>query len=328
MDVRMTKTFALLMLSITACAVDAAEDAADDAFLDTDDKADTGGISADDASGVLRVANELTYTQLRSAGVASTAARNIVAYRSGDDATAGTADDEQFDTLRELDAVPYVGPVAFAKLRSYAQAHGYIVASDHFILPACTPMTFDDAIAHFPPGQSWWHTGSSFSLAQRSRDCNEYTGCGPWHPSTVNLMQISAGNGFTAGAVHALPTTGAVDLQVQLGGSIHMFMSAPEPGHATTTINWDCNSFYQGQTGDHLGCVAKIQWGSYNTLYGYLPQSAFGEPVVSDGNRIELTGMLCSDGRYAFVSKLAAGYPGVQADSENNKNQIAIWGVP
>ena len=43
-------------------------------------------------------------------GVSSTAAKNIVAHRDGPDAAFGTADDDLFDDLAELDRVAYVGP--------------------------------------------------------------------------------------------------------------------------------------------------------------------------------------------------------------------------
>lgn len=105
----------------------------DDAEFDdlTPGKADTGGLQENtpDACGVLRVANGLTATKLKSSvKLTTTAANNIAAYRRGDDELASTSDDETFDSLAELDAVPYVGPVAFGKLLSYATSNGYVAA--------------------------------------------------------------------------------------------------------------------------------------------------------------------------------------------------------
>ena len=50
------------------------------------------------------------------------AARNIVAHRDGPDGFADTSDDDLFDDLAELDAVPYVGPSALRRLLELAQS--------------------------------------------------------------------------------------------------------------------------------------------------------------------------------------------------------------
>ena len=118
----------LVVIGLAACATDASEDGVNDSFTG-DGKADTGGISegTPEALGALRVANEASRTELRSGvGLSSRAAANIVAFRLGDDGTPGTADDRSFSTLAELDAVPYVGPIAFGKLVAYAKANGEI----------------------------------------------------------------------------------------------------------------------------------------------------------------------------------------------------------
>ena len=53
------------------------------------------------------------------------AAANIISHRDGADGAAGTSDDDTFDSIAELDAIPYVGPSALTKLQSYAESHGY-----------------------------------------------------------------------------------------------------------------------------------------------------------------------------------------------------------
>ncbi len=50
------------------------------------------------------------------------AARNIIDYRDGADATPGSADDKSFTTIAELDAIPYVGRSALVKMSQYAQS--------------------------------------------------------------------------------------------------------------------------------------------------------------------------------------------------------------
>jgi len=53
-------------------------------------------------------------------GLTSTAAKNIVAHRDGADGIYGTSDDDLFDTVQELDDVPYVGPTALDAIIAYA----------------------------------------------------------------------------------------------------------------------------------------------------------------------------------------------------------------
>jgi len=59
-------------------------------------------------------------------GLDKRAATNIIAHRDGDDALAGTSDDDLFDSIAELDAISYVGKTALALLRDYAVANGYL----------------------------------------------------------------------------------------------------------------------------------------------------------------------------------------------------------
>ena len=54
------------------------------------------------------------------AGLDRRAATNIIDYRAGSDGTQGTIDDEQFDTIAELDQVAYVGNSALRKLLDFA----------------------------------------------------------------------------------------------------------------------------------------------------------------------------------------------------------------
>lgn len=71
---------------------------------------------------VLKVANTASFVELDvDAGLDVRAAENIVAHRNGPDLVLGTADDDLFGTIPELDAVPYVGDAALIKLLQYAQ---------------------------------------------------------------------------------------------------------------------------------------------------------------------------------------------------------------
>ena len=117
-----------LFLALAGC-VATPDDERDDSFLGSG-KADTGGIDADspEAAQILAVANGASRdTLVETVGLATRSADALVAYRIGDDEQAGTADDERFDGLAELDAIPYIGPVAFGKLLAYVRAHDAMV---------------------------------------------------------------------------------------------------------------------------------------------------------------------------------------------------------
>ncbi|MCA9622102.1 MAG: hypothetical protein KC731_23925, partial [Myxococcales bacterium] len=59
-------------------------------------------------------------------GLDKRAAENIIAHRDGADALPETSDDDLFESIAELDAVPYVGDTALALLAAYAVANGYL----------------------------------------------------------------------------------------------------------------------------------------------------------------------------------------------------------
>lgn len=105
-----------------------AEDGIDDSFAD----AKVDGVTLVEGHwvtrGVLRFTNEASFEVLRELGIARRPATNIVLHRDGGDARLGSPDDDLFDTLAELDAIPYVGVVALSKLHDAAKARGYLVS--------------------------------------------------------------------------------------------------------------------------------------------------------------------------------------------------------
>jgi 5'-nucleotidase len=123
---------ALVALAFVGCETgDDLGDGPDDDFL-VDGKTDVAGVeeATGEACGVLRVANEQTREVLDDdVRLDSRAANNIAAYRLGADGVAGTHDDGHFDSLAELDAVSYVGPVAFGKLLTYSRDHAFTCES-------------------------------------------------------------------------------------------------------------------------------------------------------------------------------------------------------
>jgi phosphatidylserine/phosphatidylglycerophosphate/cardiolipin synthase-like enzyme len=129
---RLPYATALLALcaGIGACIDAEVEDGENDGF--PSGKAD-GGIDegSPEAIGVLRLVNDASESaaSLKSgAGVTTRVATNIVKHRDGADGAAGTADDDKFDTLAELDAIPYVGPATLNALLERARDKGYVAA--------------------------------------------------------------------------------------------------------------------------------------------------------------------------------------------------------
>lgn len=119
------------LLTASACTDEAEiEDGENDAF--PNGKADGGfDEGSPEALGVLAMVNDTSTTasSLKSgARVTTRVANNIVKHRDGADGTLGTADDDRFDTLAELDAIPYVGPVTLNALVEYARSKGFIAA--------------------------------------------------------------------------------------------------------------------------------------------------------------------------------------------------------
>ncbi len=126
-------SFALATLcALSACTDVEIEDGETDSF--PDGKAD-GGLEegSNEAAGVLALVNDptLNAAALKSAaGITTRVATNIVTYRNGPDGAPSTADDNAFETLRELDAIPYVGPATLNALLEAARVRGLVHAND------------------------------------------------------------------------------------------------------------------------------------------------------------------------------------------------------
>lgn len=124
-------------------------DGPDDSFL-IGGKADAYGVSDDSeiACAIRRVANESELSVLmQDVGLVSTAAKNIVAFRQGPDGELGTRDDGWFFDLSTLDAVPWVGRVAFTRLKEYAQAHAQFACGEVDV----QLLAFNDFHGHLQP---------------------------------------------------------------------------------------------------------------------------------------------------------------------------------
>jgi len=117
-----------LLVAVPACTDGGAEDGENDEF--PTGKAD-GGIEegSPEALGVLALVNDpaMSASALKSAaGVTTKVANNIVNHRNGADGKPGGGDDDVYDTLAELDAIKFVGPVTLAALLEAARDRGLI----------------------------------------------------------------------------------------------------------------------------------------------------------------------------------------------------------
>jgi phosphatidylserine/phosphatidylglycerophosphate/cardiolipin synthase-like enzyme len=100
-----------------------------------------------EAKAVLALVNDPTVdaAELRDAArIDKRAATNIVAHRDGKDAAVATADDDLFDTLRELDDVKYVGAATLKQLFEYAKAHGYYGGGEQVVF---SPQAYEQSHA-------------------------------------------------------------------------------------------------------------------------------------------------------------------------------------
>ncbi len=113
----------LLTTVITGCVADDStpgEDGVDDVGL-ADGTSDGPTLSECEGSALLAYLNGgATADAMKDKGVHTRAAENLAAHRDGADGMFGTADDDLFDSLEEVDAVPYVGPAAFGQLGAIA----------------------------------------------------------------------------------------------------------------------------------------------------------------------------------------------------------------
>lgn len=111
-----------MALAVSGCLATGSGDAGDDAAVESGKLAFTDG--SPDAINALRAANTASAAALqRGAGLTSTAAANLVARRAGPDHVDGTADDQPFYKLAELDAVAAVGVGSINRLAAYGRAH-------------------------------------------------------------------------------------------------------------------------------------------------------------------------------------------------------------
>lgn len=173
----------------------------------TEGGADTGGVrdGSREALGVLRVANELDRdTMVGDVQLSERVADALLAFRAGDDEEIDTEDDATFETLAELDAVPYVGPRVFAAMLEYAREHELVPAApseptDPFAmteasyLRRASRIRLIEAVESGLDGRRDGSQIGTFVHHGRSRECNA-AGCGEWRTTIDGNPGVLYGN--------------------------------------------------------------------------------------------------------------------------------------
>jgi hypothetical protein len=200
-----------LLALIAGCAGTEEQDGIDDNFL-SDGKSDAFGISetSPEAVAVLGMLRTATLPDLdNTAMLSSTAAKSIIRHRQGGDRKDGTADDDPIDTLTELDAIPYVGPMAFRLLLDHARATGAVPSADPYDPEFCKgdwALTMAQIRATIPAGAQAVHiTTQSGGFRARNRVCVTPDNCPEWVPGSVQDMFTHDG---TTAAPLMIPATG------------------------------------------------------------------------------------------------------------------------
>jgi hypothetical protein len=145
---RLASMFALSLATLTAgCMADEPADGADDIGIHSG-KADGSELTDCERAAIVAYLNEgVSADAMKEAGVHTRAADNLAAHRDGEDGRFGTEDDRPFGSLEEVDAVPYVGPMAFRQLHA--------ATVDRCAVPVDIYADARDVTKHvvtFPPG--------------------------------------------------------------------------------------------------------------------------------------------------------------------------------
>lgn len=143
----------LLLFAVLLCAGSlscAADDPLDGEHDDFPTGKSDGGIDegSPEAMAVLALLNDESVDLVElddDARLNARAARNIIDHRNGDDGQVATADDNPFDSLAELDDVPFVGPTALEALLHYAIAQGYLPESSARAFALFSPLPLDES---------------------------------------------------------------------------------------------------------------------------------------------------------------------------------------
>ncbi len=305
---------------VTACDdSDATEDGdgRDDAFLAG--KAD-GAIAegSDDARAVLELVNTASFEVLDDSdevGLDVRAADGIYSRRVGADGVADTGDDVPFESLAQLDAVPWVGPSAFRKLLAYALDNGYgsVNCDGAFVVGDRCYDVGDEDVAEVPTSETIYsfpirlmkmhHASNGFTVTG-SQDLLEW---GSWVTRGIRAAQTAGGWSYAASGSN----TRIVDAMVAPDGSLEPVQIGSYAGHSRALLSAGtlaCNArdigqvmkayaayspsgetvaaaIISGQTGNSLRVCEDGAWETVRSSFGFdsnigVRFTAAGDPQV------------------------------------------------
>ncbi len=200
----------LLALTLASCAAETAASGEADGEFDSffaNGAADAWGVAegSAEALGVLRVTNELSQRELDRL-IDRRAAEGIIAVRAGADGVIGNTDDVKVSTLEALDAVPWVGPVAFGQLLREAHLRGWVNADGGVVIDPTGDGglgTINITVPDAPNGFSWTEVSELGSVALFNED----------HTSTANIAASVVGE--KSWSLTAVPGTYCVGIRPQ-----------------------------------------------------------------------------------------------------------------
>jgi hypothetical protein len=167
------------------------------------------------------------------AGLDVRAAKNIITRRNGTDGVTPSADDALFGTIAELDAVSYVGDVAFQKLLAYARSHpapaGEVVEGVSFRGWESEAVVWgvNNAPAATLDGMLDARAAKSLVTARPFKSVTQMGPLGYVGPSALERLRREAGAWWKARTVPAQPTQPATLDQVKaalLGATTDLLM--------------------------------------------------------------------------------------------------------
>lgn len=296
----------------------------EDEGADSREDGATGGIAENtrEARGVLVAANQLGFDLLTDgAHLSERAAENLVAYRLGDDGVAPSADDEQFDTLKEIDAVPLIGPAEFAALLKFARKNG-------FVEPATVPAASGEVIWGVDVGTKF-HAGVNAIASDRSDNVIFAGTFGGTLRVTPDAEPLVSAAGSTSMFVAKLDAQGGPVWSRSFGESDSQpFVLVDERDEmllsfrSESTVDLGC-----GPVAGSGSVIAKLDadgdclWSRRVPFYLHYPDSAIA--LAPDG-RVAITGTVLAQGLQTPNGTLTHNWTGVVTLDPSGATRAAV----
>jgi hypothetical protein len=288
-----------IALLVTACAAspDEVDGEHDDVLIDNG-KGDTGGIreGSPEAKLVLLYANYVPEKQLvEYIELAPITARSIVEYRQQN---LGPEDDRHIETLAELDSILFVGPIAFERLRAFAEPSlgpseigAPWTPEEPYEWLQCAQMHDRELATLLPPDGASVRRPFSWQLASRQRSCAEVNDCSEWEDAPLSLKTK------TTPAIYPVPTKGTVEFERTAAGEYRFYLESP-----SSPVGFVCNRHFVSIWPDWQ-CHAYVNRDTSVPL----------APPESLYYNARAVGYVCFDGR-------------IHVTTNNYEHDWAIWG--